>query len=222
MKTIAAYFLIFFLTFLSVLAYSQTCIRQIPSFNAAPGGYVINGDGALESVNDVITLHFNENFNTQSGPDLYVYLAINFEAPSVPGNTNVELAELISNSGAQSYAVPSGVSLDQYSYVLIHCKVFNHWWGGGMLGDIDCSTATNNVDNDLSDSIYPNPAKGIIYFPHHEPATRIQIYNLSGKLIFSQYEINTHQLDLSQFETGLYFLKWSSEKSSRTTRLVVE
>src|SRR5688500_10506607 len=222
MKTITTYILVLLSSLISTFTYAQTCTRQIPSFNAAPGGYVINGDGVLESVNDVITLYFNENFSTQSGPDLFVYLATNFEAPSAPGNTNVELGELISNSGAQSYAVPSGVSLDQYSYVLIHCKVFNHWWGGGMLGAIDCSTATHKANDNIKTSIYPNPTEGIIYFPLAEPVTRIQIYNSSGQLIYSLDGINSQQLDLSPFGIGTFILRMSNEKSSLTTKVVVQ
>ena len=222
MKTIPTYFLILFSFLLSTYTYSQTCSRQVASFDAAPGGYAINGAALLESVNDAITLYFNESFGTQSGPDLHVYLAINFEAPSTPGNTNVDLGELSSSSGAQSYSVPSGVVLDNYSYVLIHCLSFNHWWGGGLLGDIDCTTATNNANGDVSASIYPNPSKGIIYFPEFEPGTRIQVYNESGNLILSQNEITTHQLDLSQFGSGIYFLKLSDEKGSRIVRVVVE
>lgn len=222
MKTIPIYVLIFLSFLLSGFAYSQTCTRTVASFDAAPGGYTINGGAILESVNDVITLHFNENFNTQSGPDLHVYLSINFEAPSAPGNANVDLGLLTSNSGAQSYPVPSGVTLDQYSYVMIHCEAFNHWWGGGLMGGIDCSTATHNTNSDLSISIYPNPTKGIIYFPPLEPATRIQIYNLSGKLIHSQNEINSPQLDLRPFGMGSYLMKLSNEKGSWIARVVVE
>ena|SRR5688572_7976986 len=222
MKTISTYILVLLSSLLSTFAYSQTCTRPVPSFSAAPGGYTINGTALLESVNDVITLYFNENFGTQSGPDLHVYLAINFQAPSVPGNTNVDLGLLSSNSGAQSYSVPSGVSLEEYSYVLIHCLTFNHWWGGGLLGDIECSTATNSANNDLSTSIYPNPSKGIIYFPEFEPGTRIQIYNVSGNLIHSQNEIESRQVDLSQCGAGIYFLKVSDGKDSRFARIIVE
>jgi hypothetical protein len=222
MKTVRYYILILFSTLLSTYTYSQNCSRQIASFDAAPGGYTITGAGQLESVNNAITLYFNEYFGTQSGPDLHVYLAIHFEAPSTPGNTNVDLGELSSNSGAQSYSVPSGVSLGDYSYILIHCKSFNHWWGGGLLGDIQCTTATNNANSDVSTTIYPNPSKGIIYFPTLEPGTRIQIYNLSGNLILSENGINAQQLDLTQFGTGIYLLKLSDEKGSRITRVVVE
>ena len=222
MKTIPTYFLILFSSLLSTFTYSQTCSRQVASFDAAPGGYPINGAALLESVNDAITLYFNDNFGTQSGPDLHVYLAINFEAPSVPGNTNVDLGELSSNSGAQSYTVPSGVSIDDYSYVLIHCLSFNHWWGGGLLGNIDCSTATNDVNGDLSAVIYPNPSNGVINFPEFEAGTRIQIYDTSGNLILRKNEITPNQLDLSQFGNGIYFLKLSDAKGSRIERVVVQ
>ena len=222
MKTILTYILIVFSSCLSTFIFSQTCTRTIASFDAAPGGYTINGAALLESVDDAITLYFNEYFGTQSGPDLHVYLAINFEAPSTPGNTNIDLGELSSNSGSQSYSVPSGVSLDDYSYVLIHCLSFNHWWGGGLLDEINCTTATTDVNEDLSSSIYPNPSKGIIHLPEFKPGTRIHIYNVSGNLIYSLDESISRQLDLSQLASGIYFLKITDEKKSGIARVVIE
>lgn len=221
MKTISTYLLILS-SLISTVTYSQTCSRQVASFDAAPGGYSINGTALLELVNDELTLYFDENFNTQSGPDLHVYLAINFQAPSTPGNTNVDLGLLSSNSGAQSYSVPAGVSLEDYSYVLIHCLTFDHWWGGGLLGAIDCETAANNANGDLPASIYPNPSKGIIYFSELEPGTRIQVYNFSGNLLLSQNEMNDHQLDLSQCGIGIYILRLSNEKRSWIRIVIIE
>ena len=222
MKKILTHFLIFCLSLLFTSTYSQTCSRQIAAFDSAPGGYSISGSGLLESENDATTLSFDNAFGTQSGPDLHVYLAINFEAPSVPGNTNIDLGELTSNSGAQSYSVPSGVGLGDFNYVLIHCKSFNHWWGGGLLGDIDCSTATDNVDKELSASIYPNPTKGIIYFPEIDSRSQLMIYDFSGKLILNQNGISFHQLDISKLGSGIYLLKLVNENGTTTARVVIE
>src|SRR4030095_840605 len=183
MKRMLNHGLIICLSLLFTGSYSQTCSRHIAVFDSAPGGYSISGSAVLESESDVTTLYFNDAFGTQSGPDLHVYLAINFEAPSVPGNTNIDLGELTSNSGAQSYLVPDGVGLGDFNYVLIHCKSFNHWWGGGLLGEIDCATASGNVNSELSTSIYPNPSDGIIYFPEIDSRSQLLIYDFSGKLI---------------------------------------
>jgi len=90
------------------------------------------------------------------------------------------------------------------------------------MGDIDCTTATNHVNNDLSASIYPNPSNGLIYFPEFESETSVQLYDVTGHLIFSQNEITFHQMDLGQFGSGMYLLKLSDERGSRISRVVIE
>ncbi|MEP6646335.1 MAG: T9SS type A sorting domain-containing protein [Saprospiraceae bacterium] len=222
MKTILHFSLIFCLPFFITNIYAQNCSQPVATFDAAPGGYSIQGSGLLESYNDAITLTLDSAFNTLAGPDLHAYLAIHFEAPTASGNTNVDLGGLASNSGAQSFNVPAGVSLGDYSYVLIHCKTFNHWWGGGLLGQIDCSTSTTTLNDEFSRSIYPNPSSGIIHFSELDPSSLLQIYDFSGKLISSEKDIQSHQLDLHQFGSGIYFLKLINENGSGMARVLVD
>jgi hypothetical protein len=187
---------------------------------AAPGGYSISGTGLLE-FSDFRALQFDNAFNTQSGPDLYVYLAINFEAPTAPGNTNLELGELVSNSGAQSYDIPLGVELDDYDYVLIHCKSFNHWWGGGLLGDIECGTATNILTDDISIIPYPNPATNYVILNSPVPdLVKIMVVDMNGKIRITQPVSSQEQLkvDVSELETGMFFILGLDQEGAQLFR----
>ncbi len=60
-----------------------------------------------------------ENFNISSGPDLKVYLS-----KSDTPNEFVNLGALENNKN--EYAIPAGVIIDEYSYVLIHCQQYDH------------------------------------------------------------------------------------------------
>lgn len=62
-----------------------------------------------------------DSFMVSPGPDLKVYLS----QQSTPAGF-VNLGALKSNSGNSSYAVPPGVNVQQYTYVLIHCQQYNH------------------------------------------------------------------------------------------------
>ena len=209
MKSILLYSLIVSWSLFTTYSFSQTCSQDIASFMAAPGGYNISGTGLLEAAQEGTTLSFDQAFNTQSGPDLHVYLSINFEAPTTPGNTNIDIGELTSNNGAQSYTIPSNVALGDYNYVLIHCKSFNHWWGGGLLGEINCVSATDTPEEKLSPAIYPNPATGVITVTlPHDDVEKIMMINVLGQPeliqnVFGQHEI---QLDVSSLNPGLFFL----------------
>ncbi len=82
--------------------------------------------GALE-------LRFDADFATDNGPSLFVYLAncnlLSFS--NLNTCTRVELGTLKSISGAQSYAIPASVGINEYSHVLVHCKPFVVTFGTG-------------------------------------------------------------------------------------------
>lgn len=63
----------------------------------------------------------SSNFQTTSGPDLYVYLGNDKPTKIV--------AVLKKNKGSQTYALPKGIDLSNYSAVFIHCKKYSHTFG---------------------------------------------------------------------------------------------
>lgn len=60
-----------------------------------------------------------ENFKTLNGPDLFVYLAKDLEAREF-----VNLGPLKGTEGNANYAVPEGVELAEYPYVMTWCRRF--------------------------------------------------------------------------------------------------
>jgi len=220
MKTTLLYTIVLLLSLTITISNAQPlCVREIPSFMAAPGGYNISGSAVLEQ-SDSITLHIDSEFSTQSGPDLHVYLSINFEAPTTPGNTNIDIGSLISNTGAQSYTIPAGVSLGDYNYVLIHCKSFNHWWGGGALGEIDCTTATTTPGDDASASVYPNPAENFVTVSSSSNVTQIVIMDMLGRIRSKNSVSNNDStnIDVSDLEKGVFFVLGMNERGETIFR----
>lgn len=59
-----------------------------------------------------------EDFNISSGPDLKVYLS-----KSATPTDFVNLGNLTSQT---VYPIPSAVTIDDYSHVLIHCQQYSH------------------------------------------------------------------------------------------------
>ncbi len=69
-----------------------------------------------------------ENFRTDNGPDLFVYLS--------PSKTNTQaenLGMLRSTSGTFSYTIPANVNLDTHQYVIVWCKRFAVLFGSAEL-----------------------------------------------------------------------------------------
>lgn len=69
-----------------------------------------------------------ENFRTDNGPALYVYLS---RDKSVSNSLN--LGKLKSSSGTFSYPIDDSVSIEDYPYVLIWCREFAVLFGSSQL-----------------------------------------------------------------------------------------
>ncbi|WP_281613555.1 DM13 domain-containing protein [Flammeovirga sp. SubArs3] len=78
--------------------------------------------GDVKIVNDTVIM--SDNFKSDDGPDLYIYLA-----QDVNGNGFIDLGTLKSTSGVQEYSVPAGVDYTKNKYVMVWCKKFNVLFG---------------------------------------------------------------------------------------------
>jgi len=98
--------------------------------------YKIKGQWKVVQENGQTIIRFSDDFKTKNGPDLKIFLSPQ-SVGDVTGKTALEgavtLGVLKSNKGTQDYVVPNGVSLDNFSSVLIHCEAYSVLWGGGRL-----------------------------------------------------------------------------------------
>lgn len=74
-----------------------------------------------------------------------------------------------------------------------------------------CATV-NVTENELfgleSVSVYPNPSGGIITVSTTEKSAKVELYTINGALVYSAKCLtNKHDIDLSKFENGIYFLR---------------
>lgn len=100
------------------------------TFMPRPGSsYRVSGSAELLSQGNSLVLNFGSDFTTSNGPDLRVYLSPGERI----GSGSIELGKLKSTSGEQTYGVPSGHSLDNFNYVIIHCVPFNVSFGQAFI-----------------------------------------------------------------------------------------
>ena len=110
---------------------------------------------------------------------------------------------------------------------------------GGISGNIDAGftqssmivdyvrvyqEAPLSVDKDLDLNstlkLYPNPATDIIQISSKLPISRLALYNVYGKLILKK-ETDTNSLDVSQLNTGVYFLEAYSNTEKVVKKVIV-
>ncbi len=88
----------------------------------AVGTLVVLSDGSAQRF-----LRFEDDFATDNGPDLFVYLS---KGTSANGPTSefdddfVNLGVLSGNIGSQNYEIPEGLDLSEYNTVSVWCRRF--------------------------------------------------------------------------------------------------
>jgi len=101
------------------------------TFVMRPGsGHFVRGTATLSrQTNGNLVLALGSDFASAGGPDVEVYLS----ATNSIGANSISLGNLQNFSGAQNYNVPSGVQLNTYNWVIIHCVPFNITFGYAQL-----------------------------------------------------------------------------------------
>ncbi|MBF2066809.1 MAG: DM13 domain-containing protein [Calothrix sp. C42_A2020_038] len=88
------------------------------------------GSARIVNENGKRFVEFDENFKTDSGPDLFVVLHRNATVPNgIQERDYVQLAPLQKTNGIQRYAIPANIKLEDFKSVAIWCRQFNSTFG---------------------------------------------------------------------------------------------
>jgi hypothetical protein len=89
-----------------------------------------------------------------------------------------------------------------------------------------CDSATGITEPNAEETlgVYPNPVRHLCtIYVTRGTISEIEIYNTVGKKIFRQLETNSRKqivIDVSNFESGIYFVKIRDGKNLRHTRFI--
>ncbi len=95
--------------------------------NFQSGAHTTTGIAKITMENNKRMLVF-ENFKTDPGPDLLVYVAT-----STDFSNAIEIDKLKASNGNFSYEISASINLEQNKYVLIWCKQFSVLFGSATL-----------------------------------------------------------------------------------------
>ena len=84
----------------------------------------------------------------------------------------------------------------------------------------DITLGTNDFDL-KSFSVYPNPTKGDILNINTQENLSIEIYSVLGKgMLTGEVSKLDNKIDIAHLQTGIYFIKLSSEDGNSTRKLI--
>lgn len=109
--------------------------------------------------------------------------------------------EFFTRDSIEINTVSQNITLSAGEYHLYSTRKFN---------DPHVSTETNTISTQTENiKIYPNPAIGEINISSNEPISEIQIYSLTGKLMFISKTLNknTIGINVNKFDAGIYLIQ---------------
>ncbi len=127
-----------------------------------------------------------------------------------------------------NYTANNGLS-GYYDFTTISVDYLNRIWAGTRYNGIDVITdeiTDIEVISETSITIYPNPTNNFISLQSKDsnPLEKVSLLDLQGKELAAYKNIKqiNFQLDLSDYPSGLYFLKVETLKGSLVKRLIVD
>jgi len=112
---------------LNETADTTAMLHKVGTFESGPYG-TVTGKAKIYKHHDGRYQLALDSFNTDNGPDLYVYLSKEI----MPVNF-ISLGKLKSTMGSQVYDITGTVNYAEYKCVSIHCQQHNHLFGYALL-----------------------------------------------------------------------------------------
>ena len=140
------------------------------------------------------------------------------------GNAIVEATTDVANDGSHTFSIPHGFNAtDARVMVKGHNNVF-YSINSADLTIVDMGASVNESVVNANVVLFPNPTNGILKINNKE-AIKLTIFDLLGKKLISQsYNIGANQIDLTQFDNSIYFvrvdLENSTKEGSKTYRII--
>ena len=133
---------------------------------------------------------------------------------------------LRSTSGTESFDSGYFGSGYQFSHTFNQQGVTNYTCDphSSMYGTVTVTASMSVSDsNILSMRVYPNPVitNHVTIETSLTGIKKIELFDLNGKTVLKT-SINTNKLDVTQIDSGVYFLKVSVNQKSTTSKLIIQ
>ncbi|MFH4967718.1 T9SS type A sorting domain-containing protein [Gaetbulibacter sp. M240] len=175
--------------------------------------------------------------------DVHKYIHITLKNNSA---TNDQL-RFIYGTNTRTMTMSTGDSSDQtYTFDLSDIGVDPEWTGNqtfaigigstvaatpGQANDVGTleinsvvadNTLSSGEFNTASFSMYPNPANSYLNFQTTDEISSIKIYDITGKVVMTSYDLNNKRIDVSQLTSGIYLLHLQTTDNNNGVRKLIK
>lgn len=201
--------------------FSDSTIIDTVDFNLVPLGSINCKTGSHQSV----WFKFNTVSDTTS-VTLSAKSGLNHGFEIIADSCNGASVVCIDNNLMASSESFLGESLDYgRNYYL---RVFNATNGGNFSGEFTFSVTSYSVSQTVKVKslaknklqVYPNPSKnGVFYISDNDKVQRVEVFNISGEVVFSGNMIN--KIELSEQNKGVYFVRISNGEEQLVKKIII-
>lgn len=211
-----------------------------------PGGQIYGFENPIVEVNEPTTFHLSfgdgyNNYNTSIFVDLLPNPLVDL-GPAQQNHCIYETVILDAGNPGSTYLWSSGDSTQQitvtttglaYDAQDYSVEVINEYGCKAtadvtVIFDFDACVGINETDLSNHFNIYPNPSYGLFNLEVFglEGETEISVINLSGVEIYHETlkfhkEGNLHQLELSNFSKGMYYIRFINADFMHAEKILI-
>ncbi len=202
---------------------------KLNSNGGAIWNYVYSFPGSASINNEDVYVIANSGLNAacQSQQDDVNNSIINFSGNDAIGLFKNDVLIDIIGTFQDGTTFAQNVTLIRKETISMPNPVFdiNEW---NTVAQDDCSdlgthNQTLSIDSFTTESfkIYPNPVKDILSIQiNNSIETQIEIFDVLGKKVYSNYIYNSSDINLNQIKKGIYILRITQENKSITKKLI--
>lgn len=107
----------------------------------------------------------------------------------------------------------------------VQSGVDNDWTAGWCLnldGTLREAPLSVNESNKTAFAVYPNPVKDYLKITSSDAITSVFMFDSTGKLMYKNlsFDLKNNQIDMSQYQSGIYFVKVTTGNISETLKVL--
>ena len=175
-------------------------------------------DTTQYDISSLQILNASHNMDARINGNVVEFVFQNINLAAVAGNPPV------GGHGNVLFKIKSKSNLVTGDQVIKKASIFFDYNAPIITNDAETTyTSLNNgeFNQDASLSFFPNPTSSVLNITSDNTIESIELYDIQGRILEKSFQnSNTVTLDISNRQSGIYFLKITSDKGSKVEKVV--